>query len=208
MSPATRARSTWDLVAAELAEVPTTHVDDRVYAASRDELLDVVTDLPEDTGTVVLVGHNPGFEELVEHLTGEPVPLPTSAIALVDVPGAWSDVRVGSCTLRASGPPALLRSAGAGVPPWVAAGARSTGRSGALGSSRGASPAASGPGHLGARLPGAAGSGRRTSRRRASSRRSVMMHAGVDEPPDVVLRDLDGVGVERAGPEGQLPCSR
>lgn len=107
VSPATRARSTWKLVAAELSRVPTTHVDDRVYAASRDELLDVVTDLPEDTGTVVLVGHNPGFEELVEHLTGEAVPLPTSAIALVDVPGAWSDVRVRSCTLRASGRPPL-----------------------------------------------------------------------------------------------------
>ena len=107
VSPATRARSTWDLVAAELSEVPTTHVDDRVYAASRDDLLDLVTDLPEGSGTVVLVGHNPGFEELVEHLTGEPVPLPTSAIALVDVPGAWSAVRVGSCTLRASGRPPL-----------------------------------------------------------------------------------------------------
>ena len=105
VSPAARARTTWDLVTAELSEVPVTQVDDRIYAATRDDLLDVVTDLPEDTGTVVLVGHNPGFEELVEHLTGEQVPLPTSAVALVDVPGAWADVRVGSCALRASGRP-------------------------------------------------------------------------------------------------------
>ncbi len=81
MSPAARARSTWDLVAAELSEVPPSRVDDRVYAASVDELLSVVAGLPEEAGTAVLVGHNPGFEELVERLTGAAVALPTSALA-------------------------------------------------------------------------------------------------------------------------------
>ena len=105
VSSATRARTTWDLVSAELSRPPPAEVDDRIYAASVADLLAVVADLPESAGTAVLVGHNPGFEDLVEELTGEPVPLPTSALAIIGVPGTWSDVRAGWCTLRASGRP-------------------------------------------------------------------------------------------------------
>ena len=104
-SPATRAGSTWDLVAAQLSTVPAVRVDDRVYAASLDDLLAVLAELPEDAATAVLVGHNPGLEELVEHLTGEPVRMPTSAVAVVDVPGRWSGVADVACTLRTSGRP-------------------------------------------------------------------------------------------------------
>jgi phosphohistidine phosphatase len=104
-SPATRAGSTWDLVAAQLSTVPAVRVDDRVYAASLDDLLTVLAELPEDAATTVLVGHNPGLEELVEHLTGEPVRMPTSAVAVVDVPGRWSGVADVVCALRTSGRP-------------------------------------------------------------------------------------------------------
>jgi len=77
-----------------------------VYDASLDELLSVVAGLPETARTGLLVGHNPGLEELVEHLVGEPVRLPTSALALVDVRGPWSGVvGHGSGRLRASGRP-------------------------------------------------------------------------------------------------------
>src|SRR5262245_23756535 len=47
VSPATRARSTWQLVSGELAVPPPTRIDDRVYAASDDELLAVVRELPD-----------------------------------------------------------------------------------------------------------------------------------------------------------------
>src|SRR5262245_27476278 len=46
VSPAARARQTWELAAAELASPPRVVVDDRVYAASSAELLRVVHDLP------------------------------------------------------------------------------------------------------------------------------------------------------------------
>ena len=106
VSPAVRARSTWELVAAELPGTPSAHVVDAVYDASLDELLSVVAGLPETARTGLLVGHNPGLEELVEHLVGEPVRLPTSALALVDVRGPWSGVvGHGSGRLRASGRP-------------------------------------------------------------------------------------------------------
>lgn len=113
VSPATRARSTWDLVAAELDVPPRTRIDDRVYAASDRELLTVVRELPEEVGTVVLVGHNPGIEDLASTLTGETVPMPTSALAVITVPGPWSTAGRRRAALRTSGrPPGRPGSAG------------------------------------------------------------------------------------------------
>lgn len=49
VSPANRARSTWDLVSAELDDCPQTRIDDRVYDASVSQLVDVVRGLPDGT---------------------------------------------------------------------------------------------------------------------------------------------------------------
>jgi phosphohistidine phosphatase len=109
VSPANRARSTWDLVAAELGGRPPTRIDDRVYAASDDELLAVVRELPDEVETVVLVGHNPGIEDLASRLTGEWASMPTSALAVITVPGPWSSAGRHPAVLRAFGrPPAEL----------------------------------------------------------------------------------------------------
>jgi phosphohistidine phosphatase len=105
VSPANRARSTWDLVSAELEVPPTTRIDDRVYTDSEGGLLGVVRGLPDDVETVVLVGHNPGLEDLVSLLTGESVPMPTSALAVIEVTGPWSTVGHASAVLRAAGRP-------------------------------------------------------------------------------------------------------
>ena len=105
VSPAVRARSTWELVAAQLDIPPRVRIDDRVYAASGDELLAVVRELPDQTGTVAIVGHNPGLEELATLLTGEPVRLPTSALAVVMISGPWSTANHQPGVLRAHGRP-------------------------------------------------------------------------------------------------------
>ena len=105
VSPATRARSTWDLVAAELNGLPPRRIDDRLYTASDQELLVVVRELPDDLETVVLVGHNPGIEDLASLLAGELVPMPTSALAVITWPGMWSTAGRDSAALQASGRP-------------------------------------------------------------------------------------------------------
>ena len=105
VSPAIRARSTWDLAVAELDASPPVRVEERVYAASGRELHGVVRDLWDDLRTVVIVGHNPGLEDLVHRLTGEWTPMPTSAIAVLDVPGPWSTVAEGRARLRTAGRP-------------------------------------------------------------------------------------------------------
>lgn len=105
VSPAKRARSTWKLVSAELDVPPPTRIDDRVYTASDSELLGVVRELSNDVDTVVLVGHNPELEDLVALLTGDRVPMPTSALAVITVTGSWSTAGQSAAVLRAAGRP-------------------------------------------------------------------------------------------------------
>jgi phosphohistidine phosphatase len=105
VSPATRARSTWELVATVLHPAPPTRIDDRVYAASADELLAVVRELPANVETAILVGHNPGLEDLASLLTGESTRMATSAVAVIAVPGSWSTMAPHASALKASGRP-------------------------------------------------------------------------------------------------------
>ena len=105
VSPAERTRETWRLAAAELTVRPPVREDDRVYAGSAPALLDVLRELPGELATVVLVGHNPGVEDLVASLTGRRVPMPTSALAVVDLSSPWSAAANAVAELRAQGRP-------------------------------------------------------------------------------------------------------
>lgn len=104
VSTAERARETWRLAASELPAPPPVREEPRVYAAAGSSLLRLVRELPDDLETVVLVGHNPGLEDLLVDLTGQWTPMPTSAIAVVDLPGSWPGP-VAPATLRAAGRP-------------------------------------------------------------------------------------------------------
>ena len=105
VSPAERTRETWRLAAAELAVPPPVREDERVYGGSARSLLDVLRDLPEEVATLVLVGHNPGVEDLVASLTGRTVSMPTSALAVIDLAGPWSAAADTAADLRALGRP-------------------------------------------------------------------------------------------------------
>jgi phosphohistidine phosphatase len=105
VSPATRARATWALVAAELGSNPEARVEERAYAASTGELLGLVRELPEELRTVILVAHNPGVEDLVTLLTGEDTTMPTAALAVLTLPGSWAEAAPSTAALRAFGRP-------------------------------------------------------------------------------------------------------
>jgi phosphohistidine phosphatase len=102
-SDARRAMQTAEIVADGVGFANPLTVDPRIYAASLDTLLNVVRELPDAAETVILVGHNPGFEELSEALSRghKDVRLPTSAFAHLefDVP-TWVAVQSGSGQLR------------------------------------------------------------------------------------------------------------
>ena len=103
VSPAQRARETWELASAELDPAPPVRFDERVYAASAGQLLDILREAPDEARTLVLVGHNPGMEQLASLLAGEDVILPTSGIAEFGVDGPWSGLDARSSALRAAG---------------------------------------------------------------------------------------------------------
>ncbi|QNP76045.1 histidine phosphatase family protein [Streptomyces roseirectus] len=93
-STAERARRTWELASAQWATPPPARHDPRLYGADVPGLLDVVHETPSDVETLLLVGHNPGLEDLVLTLAGDAVDdalervaekFPTSAIAVL----AW-----------------------------------------------------------------------------------------------------------------------
>lgn len=105
VSVAARAHQTWKAVAKELDQVVTTKVVEETYTFEGRDLLDLVADLPSDARTVALVSHNPAIEELIETLTGEWVPMPTSAVAVVKLKD-WPEAGLTRGRLLAAGRPA------------------------------------------------------------------------------------------------------
>ncbi|MET0364318.1 MAG: histidine phosphatase family protein [Sphingobium sp.] len=64
-SPAVRVTETLDHFLEAYGQSVDTRWDRRIYLASSATLLDVLRDLPEELGTILMVGHNPGLEDLV-----------------------------------------------------------------------------------------------------------------------------------------------
>ena len=99
-SDARRAYQTAVLAAAELPRAVPIRPEPLIYDAGIDTLLKVVGDLPDRAGSVMVVGHNPGFESLAEALSGQACALPTGAVACVTFAvDHWSQVREGTGTL-------------------------------------------------------------------------------------------------------------
>lgn len=108
-STAVRARQTWELASAQWGTPPPVRYDRRVYAADVPELLDVVRAAPDRVGTLLLVGHNPGLEELVLDLAGDALDdaldavrtkFPTSALAFLSWRGeTWASLAPGTALL-------------------------------------------------------------------------------------------------------------
>jgi phosphohistidine phosphatase len=56
------------------------------FHADPETYLELLQELSDDVSRVLVVGHNPGLEELVELLTGEFVRLPTAALVWLQLP--------------------------------------------------------------------------------------------------------------------------
>ncbi|MFI9831307.1 SixA phosphatase family protein [Streptomyces sp. NPDC051913] len=110
-STAVRARQTWELAAAQWGTPPPVRHDARLYGADVPELLEVVREVSAEVETLLLIGHNPGLEDLVLQLAGDGlddtldtvrVKFPTSAIAVLAWRGAaWEGLAPGTALLTA-----------------------------------------------------------------------------------------------------------
>ena len=92
-SDARRARSTTELVVEESHYEGEVIYSRDLYAAESEACIEALAQMGGEAACVLIVGHNPGLEELLQDLTGEYLPLPTAALAQVTLPiNHWSEL--------------------------------------------------------------------------------------------------------------------
>ncbi len=109
-STAKRTVETWDLIARELARAPEPKFLKSLYLASPKQILNALHSVGEDASVTLMIGHNPGMEEIATRLAREPRPhdeeerretmaekFPTCALAVLDFDvSAWRDITAGT----------------------------------------------------------------------------------------------------------------
>lgn len=107
-SPAVRVSETLEQIESGYGRTIAPDLDRRVYLASAATLLDVVHGFPADAESALLVGHNPGLEDLVLLLVADGAdPLrdavedkyPTASVAELQFEGDWADFAAGTARL-------------------------------------------------------------------------------------------------------------
>ncbi len=99
-SPAERAITTARKVCKAMnLETSLIKTDERIYNANPELLKQILQTCPETLHTLMLVGHNPAFEELLIDLADTPVEipedgklLPTTALAELRFTGTWAKI--------------------------------------------------------------------------------------------------------------------
>lgn len=108
-SPAVRVRQTIEGIEDGLGRRLAPMFDARIYLASAMTLLDIVQGFDEQAATALLIGHNPGLEDLLLLLTPDADPLrgeaeikyPTATLAVLDLDVAtWRAAAPGTAHLR------------------------------------------------------------------------------------------------------------
>jgi len=95
-SPALRAKQTTTMVCEAAGLSSLINFDERIYEAGVQRLFEIVAGFDDASNTAMMVGHNPGFEELLAALTNESHPMPTAALACIKVKvEKWSEVTGG-----------------------------------------------------------------------------------------------------------------
>ena len=93
-SPAVRARETIGIIVTTAKLTAEIRYDQRIYEADPPRLVQVLSQLEDTFSSVLLVGHNPGIEDLLSLLTGSSQHMPTAALAKICLEGAddWSEI--------------------------------------------------------------------------------------------------------------------
>ncbi len=94
-------------------------IENTIYLATREHLVEVLRQTPDKVQTLLAVGHNPGFAELAEWLAGDGdaedldhmrSSFPTAALAILDFDAEhWAEVRKGAARLYRFVTPSALR---------------------------------------------------------------------------------------------------
>jgi len=95
-SSAKRAATTAEMVAISASFEGDIRYTEKLYLAESETYIALARQVPGNYQVVMMVGHNPGIEELVEDLTGQSERMPTAALACIELPiEKWSDMKAG-----------------------------------------------------------------------------------------------------------------
>jgi phosphohistidine phosphatase len=118
-SPSRRTRQTLKRIAPGLGKSAEVQIEDALYAASAATLLEELHDVPDEVDSVMLIGHNPGIQELALSLaraSSERPRLrskfPTAALATLELDSPWRELVPGSAELVSFVAPKQLSRAG------------------------------------------------------------------------------------------------
>src|SRR3954449_1091120 len=105
-SSARRTRETLERIAPALGEGIPVQIERELYAASEQRLLERLRAVEDGVESVMLIGHNPGVEQLALSLAGRGQnraglrrKYPTGALATLDFSGRWGDLQPGRAEL-------------------------------------------------------------------------------------------------------------
>jgi phosphohistidine phosphatase len=103
-----RTRETLELIAPALGDHPDIRVEERLYRATRSDLLARLREIAENVRSVLVIGHDPAVQELVIELTPEntlrrrvSAKFPTAALATLVSREPWAGFSTGSAELTA-----------------------------------------------------------------------------------------------------------
>jgi phosphohistidine phosphatase len=121
VSTARRTRETWDLVAAEAPAAPPPTFTERLYDATSRVLIEVFRDAAPEVKSLLVVGHNPGLQEVAQALIASGdlddrerlrEKLPTGGLVVIDFAIAdWSKLHTRSGRLERFVVPRMLETA-------------------------------------------------------------------------------------------------
>lgn len=110
VSPAQRTRQTWEIAGQAFSPARPVVFEPAIYEAEAQELLAVVQALPDEVANVLMVGHNPGLQDLALFLCGEgdaeamtrlKSKYPTAGLAILDLSvNRWSEAGERCAILR------------------------------------------------------------------------------------------------------------
>ncbi len=83
VSTAVRTRETIELIKERAKFRGEVRYDQRIYEATVSQLLEIISQVDNDRESVLLVGHNPGIEELLALLTGDQQQVTTANFAKI-----------------------------------------------------------------------------------------------------------------------------
>ncbi|HEY5338722.1 MAG TPA: histidine phosphatase family protein [Rhizomicrobium sp.] len=112
-SSAARTVQTFEQLSAELAKAPCVEFQKTLYLAPPKQIFEAVRKSPAAARAVMVIGHNPGIEDLANRLASKPQSqeeaehratlhekYPTCALAVLDFAvDAWSDIAPGTAAL-------------------------------------------------------------------------------------------------------------